>query len=178
MTVTVRNKAGLHPSMLPFMDRFEVSANKRKLDVLFHCTLRTNREQAILYRQGRSLWQIKARADDLWKLYGRQDLADILMGVGPQKGDRIKTNAAPGQSMHQYGMAADGCPIWQGKLIYDGPEDYVPDVVEAELWAIYGECVEEAGLEWAGRWKGKLREMPHAQMPGVDWHDLIKFGRA
>lgn len=176
MTVTVRNREGLRTVMLVHLDRFEVAADARDLEVLIHCTSRLAREQAILFRRGRTIGEITDRADDLESLYGRPDLAGVLMGVGPQKGNRKVTNAAPGQSMHQYGYAWDACPIWQGKLIYDGPEDYVPDAIEAELWALYGECVIEAGLEWAGNWKGRMREMPHAQLPGVDWHDLIKQG--
>lgn len=171
--ITIRNKAGLDKRMLPHLDLLELAADKRNLEILIHCTLRTEREQAILFRQGRALWQIKARANDLATLYGRVDLADTLMGVGPQKGDIKRTNAAPGQSMHQYGLAFDACPVWHGKLIYDGPDDHIPDAIEAELWALYGECVKEAGLDWAGEWKGGMREMPHAQYPGVDWRDLI-----
>ena len=171
--ITVRNKDGLKPEMLPYLSRFESECDKAGLDVLIHGTLRTFKEQAILFRQGRSLWEIQARAEDLSKINGRQDLADILMGVGPQTGKRKVTNAAPGQSMHNYGLAFDGVPMFHGKIIYDGPDDHIPDEVEDRLWKLYGTCAMAAGLNWAGNWRS-FREMPHCQIPGVDWHDLIK----
>lgn len=171
--VTVRDKDGLHPDMQPYLARFEKECDAAGLDVLIHCTFRPHREQAILFRQGRSLWEIVARADDLRTTYGRPDLADILMGVGPQMGKRRLTNAAPGQSMHGYRLAWDGCPIFHGKLIYDDETNRIPNDIEDRLWKQYGVCALAAGLEWAGNWK-RMREMPHCQKPGVIWQNLIK----
>lgn len=161
--------------MLPLLDAFEYAAQSKLPDgAIIHCTFRSYSEQAILFRQGRSIAAIREKARQLDELYGRLDLHDILFDVGPQYGDRIVTNAGPGQSLHNYGYAWDGCPLWNGKLIYDDKEhNRVPDPIEDELWKAYGECAREAGLEWAGDWK-RFREMPHCQMPHTDWRELIR----
>lgn len=172
--LTIRNPEGLRADLLPYVKKFEGECSAAGLEVLIHGTFRSNEEQARLFREGRSLTDIQQRARDLATTYGRQDLADILIGVGPQRGKIKRTNAAPGQSMHQYGLAFDGCPIYNGKLIYDGPEDRVPDEVEDRLWKLYGVCAMAAGLEWAGNWR-RGREMPHCQIKNIDWRDLIRI---
>lgn len=73
----------------------------------------------------------------------------------------IVTNAKPGDSLHN--PDADG-KAWAF--------DAVPTRNGAPMWAdaaalrVMGECGEAAGLEWAGRWKGRLREQVHFQMRG------------
>lgn len=169
----IRNLDGLQPDMRELALAHEAACQAHGMDVLIYCTLRPHDEQARLFRQGRALWEIKARADDLRDLYGRPDLADILMGVGPQKGRRILTWAAPGQSLHGYGYAYDGVPLIDGKIIY-GNEQNIPDDIERAAWDLYGRLAVECGLEWAGNWPARKREMPHCQRRGVTWHDLIK----
>jgi peptidoglycan L-alanyl-D-glutamate endopeptidase CwlK len=58
------------------------------------------------------------------------------------------TNAAPGRSYHQYGLAADSAFVRRGKLV----------ISEKDAWAmrgyeLYGQVAEEIGLTWGGRWK-------------------------
>lgn len=174
MSITVRNREGLHSDMTPYLLAFERECAGAGLDVLIHCTRRTFQEQSILYRQGRSIKRIQAKARELSEL-GRPDLAEILIGVGPQTGLRIRTNSGPGQSLHNYGMAFDGVPIWNGRIIYDDPgTDRVPDAVESRLWKLYGVCALAAGLEWAGNWIGPMREMPHCELANVRWQDMIR----
>lgn len=136
------------------------------LEMLFYCTLRTYEDQARMYRNGRSLDEIKVMAEELDKNYQRPDLAEILIGVGPQNGKKIVTWAGPGQSLHNYGYAVDGVPVHAGKLVW-GDDDW-----ERELWGNYGALAEAAGLQWAGHWTHHP-EMPHIQLPGVDWRELI-----
>lgn len=136
------------------------------LDLLVYSTLRTMDDQARLYRQGRSLSEIKHKADQLTRLYRRPDLATILMDVGPQEGDEIRTKAGPGESMHNYGLAFDAVPIINGKPVWGS------DAASMVHWRLYGQLVERAGLEWAGNWK-TFREMPHAQQRGASWRTLI-----
>jgi hypothetical protein len=90
------------------------------LEVLIYCTARGLEEQSILYRKTRTLSTIKQKAKELADVWGRSDLAKILLGVGPQSGKlgRHITNAGPGQSLHNYGLAFDGCPIIHGKLLW------------------------------------------------------------
>lgn len=136
------------------------------MDILIYCTLRPPAEQARLFRQGRTLSQIKLKAEELNIKWGRSDLADLLISVGPQFGGRV-TYAGPGQSMHNYGLAFDGVPLRGGKAVWQAsrPEDKA-------LWKLYGRLGLEAGLEWSGNWT-RFKEYPHMQEKGAKWRELI-----
>lgn len=150
-------------------EKLLVLAGQHGLDILIYCTLRPAEEQARLFRQGRSLAEIQRRAQQLRELYDRPDLADVLLGVGPQTGIKIVTWSAPGQSYHQYGLAFDGVPLREGKPVWSAT-----DAEDRTLWMKYGELVQEVGLEWAGDWSPGKREYPHAQEPGLNWRELIR----
>lgn len=67
------------------------------------------------------------------------------------------TNAAPGQSYHQYGLAGDSAFIRDGRLV----------ISEKDAWAmrgyeLYGQVAEEVGLTWGGRWK--LLDYGHVEL--------------
>lgn len=115
----------LSPAVRPMVDEFLYAASGAGLELLVTCTTRTMQEQADLYAEGRT---------------------------AP---GHIVTNAQPGQSAHQYGMALDFVPIINGKPCWD---DSNP------VWEIAGKLAESCGLEWAGRWS-KFREYPHVQLP-------------
>lgn len=74
----------------------------------------------------------------------------------------ILTNAGPGQSLHNpdangHAWAFDAVPLLaSGRAAWGA-------VQSIELMGI---CGEHAGLEWAGRWRGALRERVHFQMKG------------
>lgn len=126
----------------------------RGVTLLIYCTLRTLQEQAKLFRQSRTTAQIQEQTD--WYLrHGFDYLADILQNVGPQYGPHV-TNAAPGESWHNYAMAFDAVPLIGGKAAWSY-DDF------KELWDIYGEGIRANGMYWAGDWKG-FREFPHAQL--------------
>jgi len=135
------------------------------VEILIYCTFRPIEEQAKLYRNGRGILAIEKKAKELTEKYGRVDLGDLLLNVGPQYGKRIITHAAPGQSMHNYRFAFDAVPVVNGKL------QWSEDSVE---WYVYGNVCANVGLEWAGTWSIKKREYPHAQDLGVSWRDLIE----
>jgi peptidoglycan L-alanyl-D-glutamate endopeptidase CwlK len=147
-------------------ERFVMMCDESGLDVLIYCTHRPMLEQAMLYRQSRTLKKIKSKARDLSDVYGRSDLAKILMNAGPQSGPHV-TNAAPGQSLHGYRMAFDGVPVRNGKPVW-GTSD--PD--DMKLWQKYGELAQMAGLEWAGHWM-TFKEFPHCQQKNTKWQELI-----
>lgn len=72
----------------------------------------------------------------------------------------IVTNARPGSSWHNFGMAADfglqkqaGVLEWSTKADLD--QDFVVD------WLEVGRIGEGLGLEWGGRWK--FLDLPHLQ---------------
>jgi len=80
-------------------------------------TLRDPWKQARLWRQSRSRREVVEGiewirgAGGLW-------LADVIEGVGPQYGDWA-TNAAPGDSWHQWGEAVDCVAIVNGVQSWD-----------------------------------------------------------
>lgn len=88
-------------------------------------------------------------------------VASHLALAGPQRGDRRVTNALPGQSVHQYGLAFDACPTLGGKFLWD----------DAESIDEMGVIGEECGFEWAGRWT-RFVELVHFQYR--DWEEVLK----
>jgi peptidoglycan LD-endopeptidase CwlK len=68
----------------------------------------------------------------------------------------ILTNAKPGQSLHNDGRAIDVVPMFKGKPLWD-----TNNKDNRAIWMRVGELGEQAGLQWAGRWTGKLREYCH-----------------
>lgn len=159
----------LRPEIRQRADRFLALCAGADLDVLIYCTFRSHEEQARLFRKGRTLGQIKERADVLAHEFQRPDLAAILIAVGPQPETRVATHAGPGQSLHYYRLAFDGVPLRQGKPVWgsDSPED-------RELWNRYGALGESAGLQWAGHWPRGRIEFPHLQDKGANWRELIQ----
>lgn len=135
-------------------------------DVLIYCTYRSLEEQARLYRNGRALRAIQRKRDELIER-GREDLASILMEVGPQSGSKLLTNAAPGESYHNYGLAFDAVPLRQGRPSWGSIHDE-----EMRLWHQYGDLVESCHMEWAGKWRS-FREYPHAQESGLSIKSLL-----
>ncbi len=136
--------------------QFLAEARLAGIDVLVTCTLRDFDAQNALYAHGRT----------------REELDAVgLTHVAPAPGPRV-TNARGGDSFHQYACAFDvvplrhGKPVWgtSGNGIDDDPADDETD--DLELWQRLGAIGEACGLDWAGRWKGRLREMAHFQYTG------------
>jgi peptidoglycan LD-endopeptidase CwlK len=164
-----RDLNDLQPAVKEMAELLLDRCQQEDLDILIYCTLRTFEEQAKLYRQSRSLDQIKKKAEELRTKWERPDLADLLMDVGPQFGAKV-TFAGPGQSMHNYGLAFDSVPMRNGKAVWGSKRQ-----ADRDLWLKYGALGVEVGLEWAGNWT-KFIEFPHMQQPGAAWRDLIKQG--
>ena len=162
-----RRLDALEPVTRAMASRVLELATDASLDVLIYCTRRSIVQQSKLFRRGRSIERILDMEDRLHADFGRTDLADVLIAVGPQYGP-VVTNAAPGMSMHNYGMAFDAVPLIDGKAVWGRSDEH-----DRDLWDLYGNICVEAGLEWAGNWTG-FREYPHAQRPGVNWRDMIE----
>ena len=79
-----------------------------------------------------------------------------LYAKGRTTAGPIVTNARPGESAHNYGCAWDCVPIVQGKAMWNDDATYTK----------LGRIGEGLGLEWAGRWTGKLKEKAHFQLAG------------
>jgi len=81
---------------------------------------------------------------------------DELHKQGRTKPGKIVTNARGGESWHNFGSAFDFVPMVGGK----------PQWGDSSLYAKCGVIGESVGLEWAGRWSGKLKETAHMQYRG------------
>ena len=86
---------------------------------------------------------------------------DDLYAIGRTKPGKIVTNCKGGQSKHNFTL--NGKPASKAF-------DFVPLIGGRPQWnnkALYlraGEIAEKFGLEWAGRWTGKLKETAHCQI--------------
>lgn len=123
---------------------FLAAAKDDGIDVIVTCTVRDGEAQNALYAQGRTREQLDAVG---------------LTHLEPKPG-AIVTNAHAGDSFHQYRVAFDVVPLRAGKPVW-GTEG-----ADGELWERLGQIGEHCGLEWAGRWHGKLREEAHFQFTG------------
>lgn len=130
------------------------------VDLLVYCTLRTLKEQAILFRSSDPDGG-KVKSKILWlRNNGFDFLADKIEEINPQKYEGWKTNAAPGESYHNYGEAFDAVPMLGGKPMW-GYKSY------QKGWDTFGKACKEINLEWGGTWSNK--DMPHAQLrPIID----------
>jgi peptidoglycan L-alanyl-D-glutamate endopeptidase CwlK len=89
--------------------------------------------------------------------YRDNDSQAALYAQGRTKPGIIVTNAKPGQSWHNWRCAFDVVPLRNGKPVWNTSGE------DGKLWRKIGELGESVGLEWAGRWTGKLKEMAHFQ---------------
>lgn len=104
---------------------------------------------------------LKACADEgldilIYCTYRSGGEQDELYAQGRTKPGKIVTNARAGDSWHNWGYAFDFVPVVGGK----------PQWSDASLYAKAGRIAESVGLEWAGRWTGKLKETAHCQYTG------------
>ena len=124
-----RRLEDLHPRVRAMCEAHIASCRAAGIDILITSTLRTMEEQAALYAQGRST-----------------------------PGRKV-TNAKPGQSFHNYGLAYDVVPLRAGKPVWG---TIGPDLA---LWQRVGALGKAQGLEWAGDWV-RFKEFPHFQWTG------------
>lgn len=132
--MTQRSLSGLNPKLKPLAEQFIDIAVQQGIGVVITQGYRSSAEQDRLYQQGRTT-------------------------KGP-----IVTNAKPGSSKHNYGVAFDvalvderGQPTWKSST---------PGV-----WDKLGQIGESLGLKWGGRWKGFV-DRPHFELP-VSMRDLL-----
>lgn len=127
-----RSLDDLRPEMRPMVDAFLADCASDHIDILVTCTLRSMEEQAALYAQGRTA------------------------------SGRIVTNAQPGQSAHNYGLALDVVPIVNGKPDWDGGHP---------VWHQIGGLGQLRGLQWLGAPGSPFIEQAHFQHS--NWRSLI-----
>lgn len=141
-----RELSVLHPSIRGKTSLFMGKCSEQGIEALITCTLRSMNEQAALFSQGR-------------EEISRVNMLRAAAGLSPIKSmseNRIVTNAKPGDSMHNYGLAFDVVPLEGGKPIWDSGHP---------VWKTIGKIGKECGLEWAGDWV-RFKEFPHFQHTG------------
>ncbi len=149
-----RNIKKLAPEMQEKAQQVIQLCNEAGVDLLIYCTLRSLEEQAKLYRQSRSRSKIDAKIAK-FRDRGFSFLADIFENVGPCSGPHV-TNAAPGESWHNYAEAWDGVPLEGGKALWNYED-------AKEQWGTYGQSVRQVEINWAGDWQN-FTEYPHTQL--------------
>lgn len=99
--------------------------------------------EPIRVEQGLRSWATQAR------LYrqGRSDPGEIV------------TNAPPGHSWHEFGLAVDCCPI---SLL--ATRNWSP---ESPIWVDYGSKAKTLGLFWGGDFVHAPADRPHVQLEGA-----------
>ena len=136
MTIIIsRDKNLLYPPLAGQLRDFESRLVAAKLPFYLYMGLRTFEDQDELYSQGRT------------------------------KPGQIVTNARGGDSLHNYGLAADyvldGQPDKPGiQWSWDTKADFNAD--GRGDWMQMGEIAGSCGLEWGGRWK-RFPDLPHVQ---------------
>lgn len=126
----------------PFRGKMDlVIAGCKGKGIVMHpyCVLRDVWEQARLWRQSRSWFEIKKAIMDL-RSGGAHWIAEVLEGVGPQYG-RWATNALPGESWHQYGAAVDCFVLEDKRAVWDsshrGYAVYASEAMKLDLGVGY-----------------------------------------
>lgn len=85
--------------------------------------------------------------------YRDDEYQNWLYASGRTREGKVVTNARGGESLHNKRLAFDFC-IMDGKRC---------NWTDKERYKKAGEIAEALGLEWAGRWTGKLKELGHIQ---------------
>lgn len=124
---------GLHPKVAEAARKLIEQAYQRGIFVLITQGYRSMEEQARLYAMGRT------------------------------KPGKIVTNAKPGYSYHNYGLAIDFCLLRNGRAVWTVDDD----------WRTVAQLAKGLGFEWGGDWKG-FKDYPHLQMTfGLSIKDLL-----
>jgi peptidoglycan L-alanyl-D-glutamate endopeptidase CwlK len=100
--------------------------------------------------------------------YRDHESQNALYAQGRTKAGKVVTNAQGGQSYHNWRCAVDVVPLINGKPNWDSSDP---------IWARIGELGEQAGLEWAGRWR-TFKELAHFQYTGGLTLTDLKNGQA
>ncbi len=112
----------LKPRVRRIAEELIAACRKKGIEILITSTYRGNEEQNDLYAKGRT-----------------------------KPGPKV-TNAKAGESLHNYGIAFDICPLVKGK----------PAWKAANLFRLAGKIGASLGLEWGGSWKS-FPDLPHFQ---------------
>ena len=134
-----RNKCKqVHPLLYPIAVELITRCWKEDVFIVFTDGLRTDVDQAILYGKGRKSYVYKG------KEYGNPKASKV-------------SNALPGSSFHNYGLALDF-------VTCDGFGKGI-DWVVGPKWRRAAAIAKELGFTWGGDWKS-FRDNPHIEYNG------------
>ncbi|HMM59451.1 MAG TPA: M15 family metallopeptidase [Candidatus Rifleibacterium sp.] len=93
---------------------------------------------------------------------GRRTMAEQkeIYAQGRTKPGKVVTNAAPGSSAHNFGLAADVAPLRNGKIWWGAPR---------EVWRQMADLAQGMGLV-AGFYFTTIFDAPHIEAP--NWRDV------
>lgn len=146
----------LQPVFLEKLESALAEAKRQDVHMVPFDARRDVWQQARLWRRGRTSAQIRERVASL-RAANAGYLADVIESVGPQKG-KWATNAIPGMSWHQWGLA---CDFYWDK---NGPD--VPGGIEwndLTGYKAFALIAQKAGLTSGFFWKS--RDAVHIQLP-------------
>lgn len=126
----------LLPKVQAMAQTFIGKCKMQGIDVAITSTYRSNEEQDALYAQGRTT------------------------------PGNVITNAKGGQSMHQYKVALDFCPLTNGNFNWN----------DKTLFTKVGNIAKTCGFEWGGDWTSFL-DLPHIQYTAGYTLDDFQKGR-
>ena len=132
-----RSTEDLHPLMRARVLEWLQDCKAAGLDILLTCTLRSMETQAVLYTYGRTVPNPNSKPTPTKPL------------------GRVATNAQPGQSAHNYGLAVDFVIMNQGKADWTGTS------------ANWNKAIELA----IGRGMESLRPMESAHLQLTNWRE-------
>lgn len=152
-----RKISDLVPGLRPLATTLIERCAARGVELRVSATLRDPFEQARLWRQSRTIEDIKAKIREL-RLADAPFLAHCLESVGPQSG-RDVTGAPPGFSWHQWGEAMD--VFW----VVDGSAEWstTRKVNGVNAYQLYAAEAVKLGLDAGGLWKSR-KDWPHVQL--------------
>lgn len=125
MSKIIRDLNKLHPYVKGLAEELIRKCKEIGIEIIVTETLRTKERQQELYNKGRT---------------------------AP---GQIVTNAKPGNSIHNYGLAFDIVPVEKGKALWD----------RYDLFKKVGEIGVALGLDWGGNWRS-FKDYPHFQWTG------------
>jgi len=145
-----------NPSITSFSDRTKTNIsdlNGRFLDVLVPFL-----HEAIRVAAANGL-----RLEVISGLRTWEEQAEIFAQGRTKPGERV-TNARPGSSWHNFGLAVD-LGLFDGRAYVDNTDRPRAEKVYRAL----AEIAKEYGIEWGGYWRGKFKDTPHFEYhPGLN----------
>jgi peptidoglycan L-alanyl-D-glutamate endopeptidase CwlK len=141
--IDMRNAKELAP-LMPHVRALAIDLIKRcaacNVPILVYCGMRTFEQQAKEFAKGRT-----------------------ILRTPEGKRQREVTEAQPGQSYHQYGIAFDCAPVINGAIDWSGT---------SAAWKTLGSIGMAIGFEWGGLWR--IKDNPHFEYRNnVHWSALL-----